>query len=149
MADNSKLVPLLMSTLREFGSLGAIVRDALHKVKTIKNAAEPVTPKQRAENQGGHFEPKSSVIPNIPPPQVDQTHAERCKDNTPPWKRRVEIAALFTAIGLLGVNTYQSCSTHKAADAARGANDAARDALVRSQRPWLGFVACSVNESAD
>jgi hypothetical protein len=49
----------------------------------------------------------------------------------PPWKQRLEYAAIFIALGLLLINILLWCSTKKAAEIAR-------EALVRGQRPWVG-----------
>jgi hypothetical protein len=86
------------------------------------------------------------VAPNAtrsePPPTP--SHCEiTCKPEKNWWnqiKPFVEIAG----IGILGIYTIFTAlmyrANRKAANAAEGANVAAHDALVRSQRPWVGVV---------
>jgi hypothetical protein len=85
-----------------------------------------VAPQKTADEKSPPAEGQSLVVPHVPPtpPNPPPTHHGR-QDNTPPWKKKVEIGALGVAILLLIVNIFQMCGTQKAADAAKSAAETA------------------------
>jgi hypothetical protein len=61
----------------------------------------------------------SMTAAQTPPTPTQPYQPDRRKDNTPPWKKRAEIAAIAVAIGLLAINIFLWRSTRDAAKAAK------------------------------
>jgi len=106
--------------------------------------SKPVHVDDSTNIKGNAAPRKSPVIAKIPPTPTQYVGPDRRKDDTPPWKEKLEIAAfcgglalLVVNIGLFIVNVHQSRSTEKAATAAETASETARKQLEKSERPWL------------
>jgi hypothetical protein len=81
-------------------------------------SGEPVHPQDSTEVKRNLAPRQSVIITNIPP-APPQSHIPKWgKDETPPWKKGAEIAAVAIALGLLIVNIFQMRSTQKSADSA-------------------------------
>ncbi len=74
---------------------------------------------------------------NLPPSPTKNDDTNTRKDDTPKWKKFLEGAAVLIALGILIVNTFQSCANKKAADAATSAAETAYRGLVVTERAWL------------
>jgi hypothetical protein len=67
----------------------------------------------------GIFAPRERLaVPQIQPTPTQGTNANGRKDDTPPWKKRAEIAIAIGTVGLLIVNIFQMRSTQKASETA-------------------------------
>jgi hypothetical protein len=83
-----------------------------------QNTSDPVQPNYSPTVKGGLDQSDPPVAPKIPPTPVSQTITYRCEHETPKWKKRLEYAAVFIALGLLLVNIFQMRATQTAADVA-------------------------------
>jgi hypothetical protein len=73
-----------------------------------KNTGEPISPENAANVESSLALVQSAAIPHAPPPPANPPQATSTpNDNTPPWKKKLEITAIFVAIGLLVVNIIQ------------------------------------------
>ncbi len=72
-----------------------------------------------------------------PTPPNPKPPADTSKDNTPPWKKRLEIVAVIIALGILVVNSYQTYYAGKSADSAFAAIAQSRDQFRQDQRPYI------------
>jgi hypothetical protein len=95
---------------------------------------ESIQPQDTTQIKGNLARRKSPIIPDIPPAPPQSNTPKEGKDDTPPWKKRAEIAAVLIALGLLVVNICQMRSTEKAATAAETANKNAQAALTVSEQ---------------
>jgi hypothetical protein len=78
------------------------------------------------------------IISHIPPPPNDTPRIDQgSDDHTPPWKKRLECAAILIAFGLLVVNIIALCATKKSADAAKSSAETAGQQLELAYRPWV------------
>jgi hypothetical protein len=143
MADfeirNRAFIPCSNLAVASGPSLYSFTRSIIH-LKAYQSA-KPVTPHNNAEDEKRNATTQSSFVPNVTPRNPDEEKPDGGKKRTPLWEK----LAVLIALGLLVVNIFQMRSTQKAATAAEKATVAAveaknvaRDALVRSQRPWVG-----------
>jgi len=86
------------------------------------NPSESVAPEDTTKTERNLAPGQPLIVPQIPPtpPKSPQPH-QQGSDNTPPWKKYLEMVAVIIAFGLLVVNVLQMCATKKAADAATSA----------------------------
>ena len=108
----------------------------------IEDDSKTVHPQDntRPESRLRQSDPASTS--QIPPTITQHYQPDRRKDNTPPWKKRGEIAAIGIAGGLLIVNIFAMCATRKAANAAKDAAQSAerqRISFENSQRGQLAI----------
>jgi hypothetical protein len=95
----------------------------------VDKPSEPVAPADAAEIKNPPTEGPPLVVSHIPPSPPDPPLSPNAsQDNTPPWKKKLEIAAVIVAAGLLIINIFQLLATMDAADAALQAVRVARDA---------------------
>jgi hypothetical protein len=111
------------------------------------------TGKDKTENYGGtasseHSEataqfPPADRIPKSDIPPSPSGYQITCKTEKD-WRDKVKFWAELVGLAFLIAYTIfaglQWCEMRKAANAAKGANEAAREALIRSQRPWVGIT---------
>jgi len=141
MDTTAQLILLAKRTLREFRALGEIIRAGFLGSHIAKNVEECITPQQTTTENCNRSPTQPLFIPNVRRSLPKDSSADRRKDHPPFWKKIIEWGALLTAIGLLVVNSFQSCSTRKAADAAKSAAETAKETLIVSERPWVGISA--------
>jgi hypothetical protein len=77
-----------------------------HSRASNENAIETVHPQNNSSPETRPGPPHLPVAPQIPSTMSQHYQPDRRKDNTPPWKKRVEIAAILVAGVLLGVNIW-------------------------------------------
>jgi hypothetical protein len=83
---------------------------------------------------------QASVAAQTPPTPTQQYYPDRRKDNTPKWKKRIEISAVIIAGVLMVANIFVTIGTWKAANAAKHAAESAerqRISFENSQRGQL------------
>jgi hypothetical protein len=83
--------------------------------------------------------PAYSPGSDAPPSPPSNHYSCGSKDDTPPWKKGLEIGAVLIALGILIVNLFQNCANQRAASAARDSANVAKDTLLASNRPWIGL----------
>lgn len=93
-----------------------------------KNATQTVHPQKTPNHKREQVD--SAIAANVPPAIAECKYPYRSKDETPIWKKAVEITLAVSTAGLLLVNIFLWLSTDKSANTAH-------DALVLSQRPWV------------
>lgn len=108
---------------------GVLIGLFLSKLNTPAN--EPTEGNSTTIHPENEAEPKTPLVP--PPASANHYYPNRCQDNTPPWKKRTEIAAVCIAGLLLIANIFVTVGTWKAANAAKDAAEASEGQL----RPWL------------
>jgi hypothetical protein len=101
---------------------------------------EPVYPEDNAtpERTFGQFQ--TSIPSEIRPSPAQHYGPDGRKDNTPPWKKNTEIAAVCIAGGLLVVNLFVTIASWRAASASKGAAEwtANQTRLIfNDQRPLI------------
>jgi hypothetical protein len=102
-------------------------------LRWIKQANVAVPPENSTADKSENAPKQTAFIPNTIPPPQQNDYADWGNKRTPTWEK----AAVVVALGILFVNTWQSCATQKAANAAQDAADTAHDTLVVSERPWI------------
>jgi hypothetical protein len=107
----------------------AIVSKPKHK------GSKPIAPHLSPQENSGN--PASIPASNLPPTPSQGKRPTGGKYNTPIWKKILESAAVWIALGLLVVNIFQSCATQKAAKAAEDSVKQARDTSRLDQRAWV------------
>lgn len=94
--------------------------------KPSQQASETVTPESNPHIETDLAPREAQAISHIPPPPITPPQAEQSGgDHTPPWKKKLEISAVWIPFALLVVNILALCATNKAANAARTAAEAA------------------------
>jgi hypothetical protein len=91
------------------------------------------TPKQKSDGSQSF---STSTGPFTIHSPTDPSRAEDSSGHKTPWWEK---AAVFVALGLLVVNTFQMCATKKSADAATKAANTAQAQLEMSERPWVSL----------
>jgi hypothetical protein len=82
-------------------------------------------------------EARSLLVSYVPPIPTQYNGPERRKDNTPRWKKRAELTALFTAVLLLVVNVFIGWGNWRAAGAAKSSADTASKTLLISEQAHI------------
>ena len=99
------------------------------RMPKLQNNYNAIHPKDRSDAKGDTTQEQVRFVPNtIPPPQQNKG-SDKSKRRTPGWEK----AAVLVALGILGVNAWQSYETRKAAEAAKGATELTREQLVGTQ----------------
>jgi hypothetical protein len=137
MRERVQMLSLIRSTVKEFQSLGTIIRNARGGGSPVERTAKRIPPQDTPNNQCGVLSDEPPIIPDVPPPQIHRVNPERRKDNTPSWKKWAELTALGVAIGVLIVNSVQSFYTRRQADYAQRQLDAAQKAFRMDERAWI------------
>jgi hypothetical protein len=75
------------------------------------------------------------TTPQIPPTTTEHYYPDRRKDNTPPWKKRTEIAAVIIAGVLIAANVFVTIGTWRAANASKSTAETAAKQMEVSERP--------------
>jgi len=114
--------------------LGIVVSYLTFRRTQNNQTTETTLPQVNAKVER-YFTPREPmVVPHIPPSPTDYSDTNGRKDGTPPWKKRLEIAAAFIAFGLLIVNIFQMRATQKSADTA----DKTLKEMAFEKRAWIG-----------
>jgi hypothetical protein len=102
---------------------------------TVKKNNQPIHPKDTAYPKTNTSPEQIGFVSNaIPPPQ--QTNCPNGgKKRTPAWEK----AAVLVALGIFGVNAWQSWETRKSADASKSVAETAHESLVSGQRAFVIF----------
>lgn len=117
---------------------------------TLENSENPIPENNPAPNTGGkannqthNSKPEvapAAASPHLPPPH---THCEITCKQEKNWWDKIKPFVEMAGVVLLGIYTGYTikmyCANKKAAEAAKSSADTARDALIRGQRPWVGF----------
>src|SRR5208283_756059 len=112
---NSDEPPGLLKILGAVFS-GVLFGVFLSKFKTpTKDDDETVHPKDSSRPETTLSPSQVAITPQIPPSPTQHRYPDRRKDNTPPWRKRAEIAAIVIAFGLLIVNCVVSYASWKTA----------------------------------
>lgn len=105
--QNSEEPSGLLGTLATVFS-GVLFGLFLSKLRApIQESSESVCPEDTPEEKNRYRHTEPATISQIPPTPAQQNPTDRKKDDTPLWKKIIEIAALPIAIGLLLVNFFQ------------------------------------------
>jgi len=99
-----------------------------------QDSRESVGPEQTPGPEGNFTAGQPAVVPHIPPAPANSPQAQNAgQDNTPPWKKRLEVIAAIIGAGLLIVNIFQMRATQQAVDVSR-------EALESVQRAFITFT---------
>lgn len=79
----------------------------------------------------------SVVTSNVPPAITQCNYPYRSKDDTPRWKKWVEIVVAGSTAGLLLINIFLWLATRNAASAAKGSVEATLRVMRTEQRAWV------------
>ena len=86
----------------------------------VDKGSETVTPKQTPRIENPPTQGPSEAVPHVPPTPPNPPPSSHARhDNTPPWKKTLEIVAVIIALGILVVNSCQTYYSEKSADAAK------------------------------
>lgn len=99
-----------------------------------EDRTESVHPQDTADEETYNAPP--IVGSNSPPSPAPEDNSKGNANNTPTWKKWVEISIAAGTLGLLGVNILLWHSTRKAADAAASAANTAQKALQVTQQQF-------------
>jgi hypothetical protein len=84
---------------------------------------------------------KVQSIPQVPPTPSNTKKAEtQGEDNTPPWKKRLEISGFFVLLTYTVFTGFMTCANRKAAFAARDSADTASETMKTDQRAWVMII---------
>jgi hypothetical protein len=105
-----------------------------------QDPGEAIAPKKNTEIEDPLAVRQSETVPHIPPSPTNSPQSPAAsQDNTPPWKKKLEIVAIVVAVGLLIVNIFQMWATQKAANATRDSVTLASDTAIRQLRAYVGL----------
>ncbi|HWZ43518.1 MAG TPA: hypothetical protein VNW97_08565 [Candidatus Saccharimonadales bacterium] len=102
---------------------------------------QPEIPQDQAAIKGDLALGESPIIQEIPPTPSDSP--KTCKtskhgnDNTPPWKKCLEISAFVVGLVYAIFTALMYCANRDSADAAKRAADTAAKQLEMAERPWV------------
>jgi hypothetical protein len=110
-----------------------------------ENDRESVHPKNNPRSETTLGSSQIPVTTQVPPTPSQHYQPDRRKDNTPPWKKKAEIAAVSIAGGLLLINIFVIIGSWRAANAAKEAADWTKrqtQFLFEEQRPrvWVKML---------
>lgn len=100
---------------------------------------ETLSPESSSLHEDDSLPNHTMGILSVPPTIPDDIAAERTLYHAPRWLKLIEIGVLLAAIGLLIVNIFEIRAARNALEAAKQANDLARDTLTKSNRAWMGI----------
>jgi hypothetical protein len=99
----------------------------------VKNNHQAIHPRDSTDPKGNTAPQQVSFIPNTIPSPQQANSPDGGQRRTPGWEK----AAVLVALGILGVNAWQSYETRKSAGAAKSAAETAQKQLEISDRPWM------------
>jgi len=121
------LEPEKESSLWPLAILGILVSSLAFFIKSKSNQASESIHPEDSTNPKGNLAPwEPPIIRRIPPSPPNSGNANGGKDNTPPWKKRLEFGAVIAALGIFIANSLQTCASYRQL----------RE-FVDQERPWV------------